>query len=72
MDMAHAMTHTYDTGIAGGLGRWLERLHSRHAAHRLYRNTLSELEALNDRELGDLGLSRLVIRDVARESVYGK
>lgn len=36
-----------------------------------YRKTLSELRALGDRELDDLGLSRWDIDRVARQSVYG-
>ncbi|MFO1142108.1 MAG: DUF1127 domain-containing protein [Amaricoccus sp.] len=39
--------------------------------YRLYRATVTELDALNDRELADLGISRLSIRDIARASVYG-
>ena len=38
--------------------------------YRLYRSTIAELDALNDRELADLGISRLSIRDIARDSVY--
>lgn len=47
------------------------RLSAVVADYRLYRRTLAELEALSDRELQDLGMSRLCIRDVAREAVYG-
>ena len=43
------------------LGRW-----------RLYRRTLEELSALNDRDLADLGLSRSMIRGIAIEAAYGK
>jgi uncharacterized protein YjiS (DUF1127 family) len=39
--------------------------------YRLYRATINELEALNSRELRDLGISRLSIREIARDSVYG-
>ncbi len=38
---------------------------------RLYRRTLDELNGMSDRELSDLGLSRHVVRQVARDSVYG-
>ncbi len=38
---------------------------------RLYRNTFAELDAMTDRELADLGLSRFEIPRVAREAVYG-
>ena len=49
----------------------LARTRKAIADHRLYRQTLDELQALNDRELSDLGIARLAIRDVARDSVYG-
>lgn len=58
-DFGHART-----GIFG-------RLNAAIADYRLYRRTLGELEALSDRELRDLGISRLSVRDVAREAVYG-
>lgn len=42
------------------------------ARRRLYAVTLAELSQLNDRELADLGMSRLSIAEVAREAAYGK
>jgi uncharacterized protein YjiS (DUF1127 family) len=50
---------------------WFARARQALADYSLYRQTLAELESLNDRELRDLGLSRLSIRDVAYDSVYG-
>lgn len=38
----------------------------------LYRQTVTELESLSTRELGDLGLSRASIRETARMAAYGK
>ena len=35
-----------------------------------YQQTLNELNALSDRDLADLGLSRLQIRSIAREAAY--
>jgi uncharacterized protein YjiS (DUF1127 family) len=70
--MAHSITNTYDAGITAGLGGLIGRLRRTYANYQLYRKTLNELEVLNDRELNDLGISRLVIREIARESVYGK
>lgn len=37
----------------------------RYAQHKIYRNTLSELRALSNRELADLGMSRSMLRSVA-------
>ena len=39
---------------------------------RVYARTVAELNALTDRELGDLGISRLGITEIAREAAYGK
>jgi uncharacterized protein YjiS (DUF1127 family) len=36
---------------------------------RTYRNTLSELDRLSNRDLADLGISRSDIRSVARSAV---
>ena len=47
--------------VRGSWGRW-----------RVYRRTLDELNALDNRDLADLGLSRSMIRGVALEAAYGK
>ena len=47
------------------------RLRQAFADQRAYLATYEELDALSDRALADLGLSRLNVRDVAREAVYG-
>lgn len=39
---------------------------------RVYLRTVAELNSLTDRELADLGISRLGIADIAREAAYGK
>lgn len=39
---------------------------------RVYVQTLTELNALSDRDLADLGLHRSLIRTVAKEAAYGK
>lgn len=39
---------------------------------RIYVQTLSELRALTDRDLADLGIHRSLIATVAREAAYGK
>jgi uncharacterized protein YjiS (DUF1127 family) len=42
------------------------------AQRRTYLRTVAELNGLTDRELADLGISRLGIADIAREAAYGK
>jgi uncharacterized protein YjiS (DUF1127 family) len=39
---------------------------------RVYARTVAELHALTDRELTDLGISRLSIPEIAHEAAYGK
>jgi uncharacterized protein YjiS (DUF1127 family) len=47
------------------------RIRSALADFRAYRSIHDELDALTDRNLADLGISRLNVRDVARAAVYG-
>ena len=46
-------------------------LAERAARYRTYRQTLTELANLSDRDLADLGVSRVDIRDIARDAAYG-
>jgi uncharacterized protein YjiS (DUF1127 family) len=39
---------------------------------RVYERTVAELNSLSDRDLTDLGISRLSIPDLAREAAYGR
>jgi uncharacterized protein YjiS (DUF1127 family) len=39
---------------------------------RVYARTVAELNALTERELADLGISRLSIPAIAHEAAYGK
>jgi uncharacterized protein YjiS (DUF1127 family) len=41
-------------------------------AYRVYRQTLTELQALSMRELNDLGLNPSMLRSIAFEAAYGK
>ena len=71
--MAYVTTNTYahpsrahrETGLFGALK-------TAFARRRLYSQTLGELNRLTDRELADLGISRLSIAQVAHEAAYGK
>ena len=45
-----------------------EALHRR----RVYNQTISELRALSNRELNDLGIARSMITRIALEAAYGK
>ena len=65
--MAHALTNS---APVNGLGL-IDRARTAIAQYRSYRQTLTELDALSNRELADLGLTRALIRDAARTSAYG-
>lgn len=68
--MAHAIHSTDYVAYAEAPGV-IARLRRTIAGHRRYLATLHELGALTDRELADIGLSRLNVRDVARRTAYG-
>jgi uncharacterized protein YjiS (DUF1127 family) len=73
--MAHYAT-TDSQGVAGRtlatFGHIMERAAARLAHHRVYTTTLNELRTLNDRDLADLGLSRSMLRQVARDAADRK
>ena len=58
------------SGIDGRIGGFINGVSVRFAQYRTYRRTLDELEALSDRELADLGVSRHLIRAVAYRAAY--
>lgn len=68
--MAHAI-HLNAYADTNGLPGIFARLLQNFADYRDYLATYDELNALSDRELADLGLSRLNIGDVAGAAVYG-
>lgn len=49
-----------------------ETASAKFAQYRTFRRTKSELNALTDRELSDLGISRSMITSIAMEAAYGK
>ena len=69
--MANVITLNHYARPAAELGLFA-RLRTAYADFRSYIATFDELNALSDRELADLGLSRLNVRDVAHQAVYGK
>jgi uncharacterized protein YjiS (DUF1127 family) len=68
--MAHAINLNAYADYAEQPGIFAH-LRQSFADHRKYLATYDELNALSDRELADIGLSRWHVRDVAREAVYG-
>ena len=68
------VTQTRRSTAGDSLGQRLaairQDLSDRLARRRLYRRTVSELAALSDRDLADLGLHRASIEEVAYEAAY--
>ena len=52
-----------NSGLLGGLTQRVDR-------YRTYRRTLDELQSLTDRDLADLGVSRLQLRSIAYSAAY--
>ena len=50
----------------------LAQVKASFARRAVYMQTVRELDALTDRELADLGISRLDVPTLAREAAYGK
>ena len=71
--MAHALNlnayATYANSAEPGI---LARLQQALADYRAYRAVRDELDTLTDRDLADIGLSRLTVRDTARAAASGR
>ena len=65
--LSRGFTATFGTWIRNARRTLTEELERQ----RVYRTTLAELDSLSDRDLRDLGISRLQIGDIAREAAYG-
>ncbi|PTV97087.1 uncharacterized protein DUF1127 [Rhodobacter aestuarii] len=59
---------TSDAGLSQVLATVREAL----ARRKVYRQTLSELRSLSERELNDLGMHRSMLTRIALEAAYGK
>lgn len=70
MGTANAIRAVTEPGAERAGADWLGRLRRAWSEHRAFRTTLTELSALSDRELADLGLHRSELRAVARTAAY--
>lgn len=52
----------------GWVSEMIEAFKLRRSRRAAYRETLTELKAMSDRDLADIGLSRMMIDDVALEA----
>ena len=62
---------TSSPALFSRLDGFAERLAASYLQWRLYHRTLSELRAIDTRELNDLGLDQYRLKETAWEAVYG-
>lgn len=67
---AGTRTHAAPT-LATRIAEMRDEAQAAYSAWRLYRRTLGELQALSQRELDDLGISRASLRETAWNATYG-
>ena len=65
-------TRTTTYGVADRVTALVKSITTIMQRRATYAQTLRELQALSNRDLSDLGLSRSMIAEVAREAAYGK
>lgn len=66
--MTTVNTIARENPIIAQLATWRAGILAASARRSVYRRTVRELGALNDRELADLGMSRSMIRQIATEA----
>ena len=70
--MAYVNTTRLQTStLHGRIAALIAGIRAQAQRRRIFTRTLRELESLSDRDLADLGMHRLSIRDVARTAAYG-
>lgn len=70
-----AVAHTHNAaapfGIVGRLMAAIQHMQENRARRVIYRQTVRELNALTNRDLADLGISRAMITRLAHEAAWG-
>ncbi len=69
--MAYINT-TIRPALADRIRATIDTIRAARAKRAVYLRTMRELEALSDRDLADLGISRLSIEDLAWKHAYGE
>lgn len=72
MAFINTTTHADELSLRDLALRPVRSLQLMAQRRRVYRQTLTELDALSDRDLADLGLHRSMISAVAKDAAYGK
>jgi len=65
-------TRAANNGIADRFAAIVKSVKDAAQRRRVYNQTARELNALNERELSDLGIHRSMITTIATEAAYGK
>lgn len=69
--MAYATdTRNFGASLSERITGLRASLSDRYTKYKVYRATLSELGALSERDLSDLGLHRSAIRSIAQDAAY--
>ncbi len=66
------VTRGGEWGLINQFNASVAKLNDQRRRYRVYRQTIGELKALNDRDLADLGIARSMIESIAIEAAYGK
>ncbi|SCZ73797.1 DUF1127 domain-containing protein [Epibacterium ulvae] len=69
--MAYVNTTAATFGPFARLHALVEGFKARLALYKEYSATVSEMMALSERELNDIGISRYDVKEIARKHVYG-
>ena len=69
--MAYINT-THRPALADRIRSLVQQFREARAKRAIYVRTVTELRALSDHDLDDLGISRISIEDIAYEHAYGK
>jgi uncharacterized protein YjiS (DUF1127 family) len=65
-------THSLAERLFATVAAVAQRAARKHARMRIYKDTLEELRALNDRELTEIGFNRSMLEDIAWEAATTK
>jgi uncharacterized protein YjiS (DUF1127 family) len=65
-------SRTFPAGALAAPTKWIAQVRRAWTQYHHYQATLAEMQGLSDRDLADIGISRLMIRDIAHHAIYGK
>ena len=72
LEMAYVNSRSATVSISDRFGAIVKLVKEAIEHRHIYSTTVNELSNLSDRDLADMGISRLAITDVAREAAYSK